>query len=215
MGCVDGTVSSFLQGSRKVVYLGYRRFLVEGHRYRSKKFYNLFDGRPELHSAPVQQDRHYVFNMIRTIQVTYEKKKEDGKKRKRDKAPINGVPCKKQSIFYKYLPNWADLEVHHAIDGMHLKKNVFGNTIRLLLETSAKTKDTLKSCQDLVTMKIRQDLHPADKGNGRYELPPTSYNLTRDEKKAMCESLRGITVPSRFTSNIRKLVLMKDLSLFS
>ena len=43
--------------------------------------------------------------------------------------------------------------------------------------------------------------------------PPASYNLTRDEKKAMCESLRGIRVPSRFTSNIRKLVLMKDLSL--
>ena len=55
-GCtmsVDGTVSSFLEGSRKVIYLGYRRFLVEGHRYRSKKFYNHFDGMPELHSALV------------------------------------------------------------------------------------------------------------------------------------------------------------------
>jgi hypothetical protein len=62
-------------------------------------------------------------------------------------------------------------------------------------------------------MKIRQDLHPVEKDNGRYELPPASYNLTCDEKKAMCESLRGIKVPSRFTSNIRKLVSMKDLSL--
>jgi hypothetical protein len=39
--CVDGTVSSFLDGSREVVYLGYKRFLVEGHRYQSNKFYNL------------------------------------------------------------------------------------------------------------------------------------------------------------------------------
>jgi hypothetical protein len=62
-------------------------------------------------------------------------------------------------------------------------------------------------------MKIRQDLHSADKGNGRYELPPASYNITRDEKKAMCESLREIRVPSHFMSNIRKLVLMKDRSL--
>jgi hypothetical protein len=108
---------------------------------------------------------------------------------------------------------WADLEVRHAIDGMHLKKNVFGNTIELLLDTSAKTKDTLKSHQDLVAMKIRQDFHPVDKGNGRYELPPASYNLTYDEKKTMCESLRGIRVPSHFSSNIRKLVSMKDLSL--
>ena len=102
--CVDGTVSSFFEGSRKVVYFGYRRFLVEGHRYRSKKFYNLFDGRPKFHSASVQRDGHYVFDMVWTIQVTYGKKKKDGKKRKGDKAPINGVPFKKQSIFNKYLP---------------------------------------------------------------------------------------------------------------
>ena len=92
---------------------------------------------------------------------------------------------------------------------------MFGNTIGLLLETSAKTKDTLKSRQDLVAMKIREDLHPIDKGNGRYELPPASYNLTHDEKKAMCESLRGVRVPSCFSSNIKKLVSMKDLSLCS
>jgi hypothetical protein len=151
--------------------------------------------------------------MVRTIQIIYGKMTKDGKKRNRDKAPIEGVPFKKQSIFYKYLPYWTNLEVHHAIDGMHLKKNVFGNTIRLLLETSAKTKDTLQSRQDLIAMKIREDLHPMDKGNGRYELPPASYNLSHDDKKAMCESLQGIRVPSRFSSKIRKLVLMKDLSL--
>ena len=78
--------------------------------------------------------RALFFKMVRTIQVIYGKE-EDGKKRKRDKAPINGVPFKKQSIFYKYLSYWADLEVRHAVDSMHLKKNVFGNTIGLLLET--------------------------------------------------------------------------------
>ena len=74
---------------------------MEGHRYRSKKFYNHFDDMPEFHSALVQQDGNYVFKMVRTIQVIYGKKKEDGKKRKKDKAPIDGVPFKKQSIFYK------------------------------------------------------------------------------------------------------------------
>ena len=54
--CMDETVSSFLEGSRKLVYLGYRRFLVEGHRYRSKKFHNFFDGKPELHSALVKRE---------------------------------------------------------------------------------------------------------------------------------------------------------------
>jgi len=97
--------------------------------------------------------------MVRTIQAIYGKKKEGGRKKKRDKAPINGVLLKKQSIFYKYLPYLVDLEVRYAINGMHVKKNVFANTIGLLLETSAKTKDALKSRQDLVAMKIRKDLH--------------------------------------------------------
>jgi hypothetical protein len=93
--CVDGTVSYFLKGSQKVVYLGYRRFLVEGYRYRCKKFYNFFDGMRELHSALVKRDGHCIFDMVWTIQVTYGKMKKDGKKRKRDRAPINGVPFKK------------------------------------------------------------------------------------------------------------------------
>ena len=102
--CMDGTVSSFREGSRTVVYLGYKRFLVEEHRYQSKKYHNFVNGRPELQSATLKRDGHYVFDMIQTIQVTYEKKKKDGKKKKRDKAPIDGVPFKKQSIFNKYLP---------------------------------------------------------------------------------------------------------------
>uniref|UniRef100_K3ZL15 Uncharacterized protein n=1 Tax=Setaria italica TaxID=4555 RepID=K3ZL15_SETIT len=185
MVCIDDTAWSFLEGSRKVVYLGYRRFLVEGHMYQSKKFYNFFGGKPNLESNPEKRDGNYVFNM--------------------------------------YLPYWSDLEVRHAIDGMHMKNNVFGNTIGLFLETLAKTKDILKSRQYLVAMKIRQDLHlevttilgSLDKGNGRYELPPASYNLTLDEKKAVCQLLWRIRVPSRFSFNIKKLVSMKDLSLSS
>ena len=101
---MDETVSSFLEGSRKLVYLGHRCFMVEGHRYRSKKLYNFFDGKDELHSAPVKRDGHYIFKMVRTIQVSYGKVTKDGKKKNRDKAPIEGVPFKKKSIFYKYLP---------------------------------------------------------------------------------------------------------------
>jgi hypothetical protein len=65
--CVDGIIPSFLEGSRKVVYLGYRRFLVEGYRYQSKKLYNFFDSMPELYSAPVKRDGHYIFEMVWTI----------------------------------------------------------------------------------------------------------------------------------------------------
>jgi hypothetical protein len=109
--------------------------------------------------------------MVRTIQVSYGNMTKDRKKRNRDKPHIDGVPFKKMSIFYKYLSYWPDLEVRHFINGLHLKNNVFDNTIGLLLVTSAKTKDTSRSGQDLVAMGIREEFHPIDKGKGRYELP--------------------------------------------
>jgi len=42
----------------------------------------------------------------------------------------------------------------HAIDGMHLEKNVFENTICLLLEIKGKRKDSLKSWMDLINQVI-------------------------------------------------------------
>jgi len=74
---------------------------------------------------------------------------------------------------------------------MQLKKNVFANTIGLLLETSAKKKNTLKLRQYSVAMKISDDLHPVNEGNGRYELSPASYNLTHDEKRQCARAYEG------------------------
>jgi hypothetical protein len=42
-----------------------------------------------------------------------------------------------------------------------------------------------------------------------------SYNLMTDEKRAMCQWLRAIKVSTGFSSNIKSLVSMKDLSLTS
>ena len=54
--------------------------------------------------APKRRDGHYVYNMAKNIKVAYDKKKKDGKINKRDTPPIDGVPLKKMSIFFKYLP---------------------------------------------------------------------------------------------------------------
>jgi hypothetical protein len=67
--------------------------------------------------------------------------------------------------FLKYLPYWEDLTVHHAIDEMHLQKNVFESTMGFLGLTG-KVKDRLKSRKDLVDQNIRQELHPQPRPNG-------------------------------------------------
>jgi hypothetical protein len=50
-------ISMFLEGSRKVVYMGHQRFLAEGHTYRGKKMMKYFIvNTMEMGHAPEQRD---------------------------------------------------------------------------------------------------------------------------------------------------------------
>ena len=119
--------------------------------YRSKRMMKYFIGSTfEMVHALERRDGHYVYNMVKNIKVAYGKKKKDGKINKRDMPPIDGVPFKKMSIFFKYLPYWPDLAMHHSIDGMHIKKDMFKSVIGILVDIKAKIKDGLKSREDLV-----------------------------------------------------------------
>ena len=61
--------------------------------------------------------------------------------------------------------------VRHSIDGMHIKKNMFESVIGILMDVKAKTKDGLKSWEDLVRLLSKLKLHPEDLGNGRHYIP--------------------------------------------
>jgi hypothetical protein len=75
---------------------------------------------------------------------------------------------------------------------MHVTKNVFDNIIGTLLDIPRKTKDGLKSCNDLVQFGLRPELHPMLRANGKYYLHPASYSLTVEKKKAFCQCLCGV-----------------------
>jgi hypothetical protein len=97
---------------------------------------------------------------------------------------------------------------------MNVTKNIFDSIIGLLLDMPRKTKDELKSRTDLVQFELRPELHPILRPNGKHFLPPASYTLTVEEKKAVYQCLHGVQVPTGFSSNISKLVSMNDLSMF-
>ena len=131
-----------------------------------------------------------------------------------EEPPVAPIPFKKRSCFFKYLLYWKKLDTPHAIDCMHLKKNVFESTISVLLDIKTKTKDGLKSWMDLVNQDIRSKIQSTTATQSEeVDLPGMSYNLTRDEKRVVCQWLRGVKVPTGFSSNIKSLVSMKDLSL--
>ena len=58
---------------------------------------------------------------------------------------------------------------------------------------------------------IRPDLHPGPPQNGKVDIPGAACNLTEDERMVFLKLLRGIKVPTSFSSNIKSLVSMKDL----
>jgi hypothetical protein len=58
--------------------------------------------------------------------------------------------------------------VRHAIDGMHVQKNVFESIIGTLLDIKGKTKEGLNSRVDMVNLGIKKELHPVLQENGKY-----------------------------------------------
>ena len=157
------------------MYMRHRRFLSKKHRYRHPSMNQFFDkeDEPQTDKPEKMSYGQKVFEMVKGINIEFGKKKkakEDGttekmKKRKWDmmeeeQPPVTAVPFKKQSCFFKNLSYWKELDTPHAIDCMHHSKNVFESTVGILLDMKTKTKDGLKSRQDLVNLDIRPELHP-------------------------------------------------------
>jgi hypothetical protein len=139
--------------------------------------------------------------MVKNIEIVFGKGTVKGQKRKKTPT-LTDIHFKKQSIFFKYLPYWKDLQTCHIIDLMHVTKNVFDSIIRTLLDLPRKSKDGLKSHIDPVQFELRPELHPISRPNGKYFLPPTIYTLIAEERKTLCQCLRGVQVPMGFSSNI-------------
>jgi hypothetical protein len=99
--CMDGTALVYLPSSRKLVFMRHRWFLERKHKYRKMKRH--FDNTIQKDSAPKWDTRKLLFEMVKNIQVVFEKGIVKGQKRK--KSPTwSDTPFKKQSIFFKYLP---------------------------------------------------------------------------------------------------------------
>ena len=76
---------------------------------------------------------------------------------------------------------------------MHVEKNVCDSLIDTLLNIKGKTKDGVKSRQDLVELGIREQLHLVLRGNRTY-LPPACYTMSTTEKKSFCHCLMNVKV---------------------
>jgi hypothetical protein len=71
---------------------------------------------------------------------------------------------------------------------MHQEKNVCESIIATLLNVKNKSKDHLKSRQDLQELGIRHELHPEVRGKRTY-LPPAPHTLSQVEKKKFLQEI--------------------------
>jgi hypothetical protein len=60
-------------------------------------------------------------------------------------------------------------------------------------------------------MKLRKDLHHETLKNGSKKLSTTCYTLSKQEKRSLCNCLRGIKVLTGYLDNVSRLVNMNTL----
>ncbi|KAI5317472.1 hypothetical protein L3X38_037179 [Prunus dulcis] len=183
--CGDDTPSHRLKNGHKICYIGHRKWLPINHPYRRQRA--AFNGKPEYGIPPEPLTREEVLHMV-----------ENGDR----------VCWKKKSIFFD-LEYWKYLPVRHALDVMHIEKNVCDSIIGTLLEIPGKNKDGIAARSDLLNMGVKTDLQP-EYGERRTRLPPGPWNLSRAEKREVCNSFYGMKVPEGYSSNIKNLVSLQD-----
>ncbi|CAL8154398.1 unnamed protein product [Prunus armeniaca] len=194
--CASDTSHRRLSRGSKTCYLGHRRFLPSDHVWRNQR--RQFDNTREIRLAPKRPSGddgtppepltgEEVLHMV-----------EDGDR----------VCWKKKSIFFD-LEYWKYLPVRHVLDVMHIEKNVCDSIIGTLLEIPGKNKDEIAARLDLLNMGVKTDLQP-EYGERRTRLPLGPWNLSRVEKREVCNSFYGMKVPEGYSSNIKNLVSLQD-----
>ncbi|KAL6194619.1 hypothetical protein ACLB2K_035700 [Fragaria x ananassa] len=117
-----------------------------------------------------------------------------------------------ESVDMPEVEDGDESEVRHILDVMHIEKNCCDAIIGTLLNIPGKTKDGVNARLDMVDMGIKTDVKVVA-GEKKTKLPLGSWNLLHKEKKIVCGSFFGMSVPTGFSSNIRNLVSMADLKL--
>ncbi|XP_074290910.1 uncharacterized protein LOC141617636 [Silene latifolia] len=194
--CNHETDSCYLKHSRKMCYVGGRRFLDLEHSWRRNK--RLFNGKVELRLPPKPLTGCDVLDEVSGFVNSF------GKKQKKPKN--NDSPWKKKSIFFD-LPYWRHNVCRHNLDVMHIEKNVFDNVLGTLLDIVGKSKDHANARFDILDMGIKEDLHPQlshDKKKVIFQ--KACYSMSPKEKDIFCRVLKSAKLPYGFASNISRCV---------
>ncbi|KAL5579091.1 hypothetical protein UlMin_011533 [Ulmus minor] len=200
--CNEDTPSMRVIG--KTAYFGYRHFLPSTYRWRS----NLdFDGHTERKRPPHRFSSVDIMDQLRRVKTTIPGKHPNygGVKRKRGDDELN---WRKKSIFYE-LPYWAEIELKHNLDVMHIEKNICDSLLGTLMGDPHKSKDTDNARRDLQNLGIRSELHLYEDGN-RLMKPAAEYTFSEANRRKFCRFVRSVKFSDGFAPNLSKNVAQND-----
>ncbi|VVA38614.1 PREDICTED: transposon, partial [Prunus dulcis] len=163
-----------LKNGHKICYIGNRKWLAINHQYRRQCV--AFNGKLEYGTPSEPLKEEEVLHIVEDI--NYIRGSKNG----------GSVGENDGDRYWKYL------HVRHVLDVMHIEKNVCDSIIGTLLEIPGKNKDGIAARLDLLNMGVKTDLQP-EYGQRRTRLPPGPWNLSRAEKRAVCNSFYGMKVP--------------------
>jgi hypothetical protein len=95
---------------------------------------------------------------------------------------------------------------------MHVKKNVCEATCGTLLQQKSKGKDHKNARKDLKELGIMPELYAEETEMGT-NLPVAATTLSKAERKEFCQFLHDLEVPLGYSSNFKRLVLVKDMKM--
>ncbi|XP_039116440.1 uncharacterized protein LOC120251851 [Dioscorea cayenensis subsp. rotundata] len=196
--------------SRKWCFMGHRRFLATGHKFRLNKI--RFNGEQELRNPPKILSGTEILQQVQDINITFGRllDNQSAGKRRRGASTSRTEPqqWKKKSIFFE-LPYWEHNLIRHNLDVMHIEKNVCDNVLFTLLNDSSRSKDHVNACKDLKHMCCKPDLWPDD--NGKFAA--VVYTMNKQGKKLFLDTLKNICVPDGYASNISRCIDTTNLKI--
>lgn len=212
--CNTHTRSRYLKNGRKLCYMGHRRWLNGGHKFR--KASASFDGTREFEPCPTRLSGANVLQQLgpkfKLNSKCQQSSKQNRKGKEKEENEDSGHNWKKKSIFFE-LSYWEHNLIRHNLDVMHIEKNVCDNVLWTILNVDGKGKDNLNTRRDLQDMGIRKALHPQKKVGNKYYLPPACFAMNNREKSLFCTLLKNIKVPDGYASNISRRVNLKQRSI--
>lgn len=111
--CAKDTTSEYLKGSRKIMYMGHRRWLLMDEEWREEK--ELFDNTVKKHGPPLVTTGEEIFELVAKLSDVKARKKQ---------SPIKHDGMFKRKCVFWDLPYWKYLDTRHCIDVMHFKKKI-------------------------------------------------------------------------------------------